>query len=175
MTLDRKILLIGMMGAGKTTVGRLLAERLQWPYLDSDDEVERRTGRSVPEIWKSDGEAAFRREEAAVLAEACRLDGPVVVSVAGGAVLDYANRALIRECGLVVWLRAAVPTLAARVGSGAGRPLLESGPASALAKLLEKRAPVYEELAQQVYDVDRLSPPQVVDLIVDAMDHGAAE
>ena len=164
-----KVLLIGMMGAGKTTTGRLLAERLGWPYLDSDDEIERQTGRTVPEIWRQDGEPAFRAEESRVLAEACALDGSAVISVAGGAVLDLENRALIRGSGLTVWLRAEVNTLARRVGSGAGRPLLEGGPAAALSRLSAQRAPVYAELADLVFDVDRMSPAQVVAAIVDAL------
>jgi shikimate kinase len=151
-----------MMGAGKTTTGRLLSERLHWPYLDSDDEIERQTGRTVPEIWKAEGEAAFRAEETAS-------SGPVVVSVAGGAVLDPVNRERIRAAGLVVWLRAEVTTLAQRVGSGAGRPLLEGGPAAALARLSAQRAPLYAELADVVFDVDRLAPPRVVDGILEAL------
>ena len=168
MTRPHRILLIGMMGAGKSTTGRLLADRLQWPYLDSDDEIERQTGRTVPQIWKEDGEPAFRAEESRVLAEACRSDRPVVVSVAGGAVLDPENRAIIRTGGLVVWLRADVATLAARVGAGEGRPLLTAGPAEAMARLYAEREPVYAELADLVFDVDRMSPPQVVDAIVEA-------
>lgn len=158
-----------MMGAGKTTTGRLLADRLGWPYLDSDDEIERKTGRTVPEIWKADGEPAFRAEESKVLAEACTSDGPAVVSVAGGAVLDPANQALIRGSGLVVWLRADVATLAQRVGAGEGRPLLSAGPAQALARLSEERAPIYVELADLVFDVDRLFPSQVADKIAEAV------
>lgn len=166
MNAPPRVLLIGMMGAGKSTTGHLLASRLGWPYLDSDDEIERQTGRTVPEIWKADGEAAFRAEEARVLAQATTSDGPAVVAVAGGAVLDLDNRARIRGAGLVVWLRAEVGVLAARVGSGAGRPLLDGGPAAALERLSAVRAPIYADLADLVFDVDRLSPPQVVDQIV---------
>jgi shikimate kinase len=169
------VLLIGMMGAGKTTTGRLLADRRGWPYLDSDDEIERLTGRTVPQIWKEDGEPAFRREETRVLHDACHRPGPAVVSVAGGAVLDSENRAVIRRCGLSVWLRADVSTLALRVGTGAGRPLLEGGPAAALARLSEQRAPLYAELADLVFDVDRMAPPQVVDRIVEALDAEGSE
>lgn len=177
MTRPRRILLIGMMGAGKSTTGRLLADRLGWPYLDSDDEIERQTGRSVPEIWKEDGEAAFRVEESRVLAEACRSERPAVVSVAGGAVLDLDNRAIIRAGGLVAWLRADVATLAARVGTGEGRPLLSAGPAEAMARLYAIREPVYAELADVVFDVDRMAPPQVVDAIVESAEayFGGAE
>lgn len=172
MTPPRRVLLIGMMGAGKSTTGRLLSERLGWPYLDSDDEIERRTGRTVPEIWKSQGEPAFRGEESRVLAEACTSGGPAVVSVAGGAVMDPDNRAQIRSAGLVVWLRADIPTLADRVGTGSGRPLLEGGPAEALGRLSAERAPIYAELADVTLDVDRLSPPEVVEGIVAAMNGG---
>ena len=167
MTTPPRVLLIGMMGAGKTTTGRLLAGRLGWTYLDSDDEIERSTGRTVPQIWKEDGEPAFRVEESRVLAEACAGSTPSVVSVAGGAVLDPGNRDIIRHGGLVVWLRAEVETLAARVGSGAGRPLLEKGPAEALARLSRQREPVYAELAQLTFDVDRMTPTRVVQAIED--------
>lgn len=170
-----RVLLIGMMGAGKSTTGKLLAARLGWPYLDSDDEIVRQTGRTVPEIWKADGEPAFRAEEARVLAEATTSDGPAVIGVAGGAVLDPGNRAHIRSAGLVVWLRADVAVLADRVGTGTGRPLLDGGPAAALEHLSAVRAPVYAELADLVFDVDRLSPAQVVDRIVAALESQTRE
>jgi shikimate kinase len=160
-----RILLIGMMGAGKSTAGHLLAERLGWVYLDSDHEILLRTGRTVPEIWHAQGEAAFRAEEAAVLAEAIASMEPAVVGVAGGAVLDPANRARIVRAGLVVWLRVCVATLIARVGDGAGRPLLEGDPAGALTRLDAARRPIYASLAQFVVDVDDLSPAEVADRI----------
>jgi shikimate kinase len=169
VTAPNRILLIGMMGAGKSTTGHLLAARLGWPFVDSDDEVIRLTGRSVPEIWKEDGEAAFRAQESQVLAAVISSDGPVVVGVAGGAVLDPANQARIQKAGLVVWLRADAAALAARVGDGAGRPLLEGGAADALRRLSAARAPIYADLADLTFDVDQLSPPQVVDRIVSAL------
>jgi shikimate kinase len=174
VTAPTRVLLIGMMGAGKSTTGRLLAQRLGWPYLDSDDEIERQTGQTVPEIWKARGEAAFRAEESRVLAEAVTSVGPAVVSVAGGAVLDPDNRARIRSAGLVVWLRAEVAVLALRVGDGQGRPLLDGGPAAALSRLYEARAPIYAELANVVFDVDRLPPPEVVDRIVEVLHERAS-
>jgi shikimate kinase len=175
MTSPPRVLLIGMMGAGKSTTGHLLAKRLGWPYLDSDDEIVRQTGRSVPEIWKAEGEPAFRAQESKVLAEATTSDGPVVVAVAGGAVLDPDNRARVRGAGLVVWLRADVSVLATRVGAGAGRPLLDPGPAEAMRRLYEERAPIYSDLADLTLDVDRLAPPQVVDRIVDALHERGVE
>ena len=167
-----RILLVGMMGAGKTTVGRALAQRYGWPYLDSDEEVRRRTGMTVPQLFAERGEAAFRAEESIVLAEACASPHPVVVSVAGGAVLDPANRALLKASGLVVWLRAALSTLASRVGDGRTRPLLGDDPAAALARLYPQRAPLYEEVASLVVDVDDVPTERVVDRVACAVEAG---
>lgn len=158
-----------MMGVGKTTVGRVLAARLGWPHLDSDEQVERSTGRTVPEILRADGEAAFRAEEKKALATAATSDGPAVVSVAGGAVLDADNRKLMREAGFVVWLRATVETMAARVGTGEDRPLLGDDPEGALHRLYAARLPLYEEVADFVVDVDHVVPEVVVDRIVAGM------
>ena len=169
MAPSERILLIGMMGAGKTTVGRALARRLGWRYLDSDEEVQRTTGRTVPEIFAADGEAAFRAQESRALAEGLASGPGVVVGVAGGAVLDPDNRRLLAGAGTAVWLRAGVDTLAARVGGGEGRPLLGRDPASSLALLYEQRRPLYEELADVVVDVDGLSPEAVVEEILERL------
>jgi shikimate kinase len=162
-----RILLVGMMGAGKSTTGQLIAHRLGWVYRDSDADVESVTGLTVPELFARDGEAAFRKAEADVLATACTDDSPCVVSVAGGAVLDPANRALLRRSGRVVWLRARPETLAARVGDGAGRPLLGDDPGEAMIRLSEERAPFYREVADDVIDVDDLAPSDVAARIID--------
>lgn len=168
-----RVLLIGMMGSGKTTVGRLVAARLGCPYLDSDAEVERTTGRSVPELFAVEGEAAFRTAESAALADAVGRPGPSVVSVAGGAVLDPANRALLRVSGVVVWLRARAATLALRVGDGTGRPLLGGDPPAALARLEAERTPLYAEIADVVVDVDDLEPAEVVERVLAAAGVGS--
>jgi shikimate kinase len=159
------IVLVGMMGSGKTTVGRLLAARLGWAYLDSDAMVEASTGSTVPEIFAARGEAAFRAEESRVLAEAVHSPGPTVVSAAGGSVLSPGNRAQLTG-SIVVWLRADPATLAARVGTGVGRPLLDDDPAGALQALDAVRRPLYEEVADVVVDVDELDPATVVDRIL---------
>jgi shikimate kinase len=163
----RRLLLIGMMGSGKTTVGHLVADRLGWPYLDSDAEVEEATGKSVPEIFAAEGERAFRKAESDALTRALSTE-PAVVGVAGGAVLDAGNRMRIEEGGTVVWLRAEVATLAHRVGDGAGRPLLAPDPLRALAELDALRRPLYAALADAVVDVDRLTPEQAAAAVLDA-------
>jgi shikimate kinase len=160
------ILLVGMMGAGKTTTGQLVATRLGWVYRDSDADVEEATGLTVPELFARDGEAAFRRAEATVLARACGDAKPSVISVAGGAVLSPENRALIGRSGLVVWLRARPETLAHRVGEGEGRPLLDDDPAASLVRLNEVRAPLYVEVSQFRIDVEGSTPEEVADQVI---------
>jgi shikimate kinase len=163
------VFLVGMMGAGKTTVGRQLADRLGWPHCDSDEMVKRATGRTVPEIFAEQGESAFRAEESRVLVEAAASEGPAVVSVAGGAVLDPDNRATLRRAGTVVWLRADVAVLVGRVGSGRGRPLLQDDPEGTLRRLDAERRPLYAEVADIAVDVDGLRPDDVVDRIMAAL------
>ena len=162
-------MLVGMMGSGKTAVGRRLARRLGWRYLDSDEQVEQHTGRTVPEIFASDGERAFRAEETRALADAAAAPGPVVLSAAGGSVRDAGNRDLLRRAGSVVWLRARPETLSARVGDGAGRPLLSPDPAAAISRLDAERRPFYAEVADVVVDVDDLTPDQAVSRIAEAL------
>jgi 5-deoxy-5-amino-3-dehydroquinate synthase len=166
---ELRVLLVGMMGAGKTTVGRLLAQRLGWDFADSDSQVEAATGRTVPQLLVEEGEPAFRAAESDALRAALGPRGPRgprVVSVAGGAVLDPVNRALLRTSGTVVWLRAQPATLAARVGTGRDRPLLGDDPPAALARLDAVRRPLYEEVAGVVVDVDGLDPTSVVDRVL---------
>ena len=163
------VFIVGMMGSGKTTIGRLLAERLGWRHLDSDEQVGRDTGQTVPEIFAQRGEPAFRAAEARALAAAAVMDTPTVVSVAGGAVLDPDNRHVLQHNGVVVWLRARVDTLARRVGDGAGRPLLGDDPAAALRHLYAQRRPVYQELAQVVVDVDGVDARTVAERVLAAL------
>lgn len=160
-----RILLVGMMGAGKTTTGKALAGLLGFGYFDSDRMIEQDTGKTVVELWAAGGEKGFRAEESRVLSAAVRRDR-AIISVAGGALLDPENRRLVREAGTVVWLRARPDTLARRVGSGEGRPLLEGDPAAAIARLEPVRRPYYDKVADVVVDVDDLSPSEVVDRIL---------
>jgi shikimate kinase len=163
-----RIILVGMMGAGKTTVGRSLADRLGWRHFDSDAQVMAATGRTVPELFAEQGEPAFRAEEERVLAEALSADEPTVVSAAGGVVLSEANRELLVRSGVVVWLRADPRLLARRVGRGEGRPLLDDDPAGRLVELDTVRRPLYQEVAEVAVDVDHLSPGEVVDRVLSA-------
>jgi shikimate kinase len=168
-----RLILVGMMGAGKTTVGRMLAERLGWRSFDSDAQIKEDTGYTVPELFAERGESAFRAEEERVLAEALAGDEPVVVSAAGGVVLSPANRALLTRSGTVVWLRADPGVLAARVGDGTGRPLLDDDPATVLASLYEVRRPLYESVATLAVDVGALTPDEVVERILAGTGFGA--
>ena len=178
-----RVLLVGMMGAGKTTVGRLLARQLGWRYVDSDDEVEAATGRSVKELFEAGGEQAFRPLESEVLAAALEGDRPAVVSVAGGAVLDPVNRELLRSAGTVVWLRATPETLLEHVRSDTSasaarptadhRPLLDRDPAGTIARLERERRPLYAEVAELVVDVDELGPEAVADRVLQRVRAGA--
>jgi shikimate kinase len=160
------LVLIGMMGSGKTTVGRELAGRLGWAFLDSDAMVEASTGSTVAELFAERGEDGFRSEETRVLVEAMGATPPAVVAAAGGAVLSGNNRALLPAGGIVVWLRADPATLAGRLGSGAGRPLLGDEPGARVVELDAVRRPLYEEVADVVVDVDDLDPSRVVDRIL---------
>lgn len=176
---ETRLVLIGMMGAGKTSIGQALAERLGWPFTDTDDEIVACTGSSIPELFARDGEPVFRQVESEVVTRTLALPGPRVIAVGGGAVVNVANRAGLRDRATVVWLRARVTTLAARVGGGDGRPMLRPSPASgsgsaaagcapavaALERLLTERAPLYEATASFVVDVDDSSLEEVVDRV----------
>ncbi len=157
------------MATGKSTVGRLVAEALGRPLVDSDDQVEQMTGRTVREIWQSDGEEAFRRLETAALAEALADRSPSVVAGAGGVVLAEENRVLLAADHVeVVWLRAAPATLLARVQAAddTHRPLLDDDPAGMLERMETQRRGLYESVADRIVDVDDLAPEDVAATIV---------
>ncbi|MGO9962223.1 MAG: shikimate kinase [Acidimicrobiales bacterium] len=162
------VLLVGMMGAGKSTVGHLVADRMRRPFRDSDAEVERRTGKSVPAIFATRGEAAFRAEERAAVYGALASPVPSVISVAGGAVIDPGTRSRLRAAGVVVWLDATPQVLATRVGNGRGRPLLRGDPTGALKRLDARRRPVYRELSDVVVPVGGRRPEALAGDVVRA-------
>jgi shikimate kinase len=165
-----RVLLIGMMATGKTTVGEAISARTGWPYIDNDLLVAQDTGLVTRELLEQRGEAALRRAESNVLATLLTLPEPLVAGVPGGVVLDPADRARLRECDAhVVWLRAKIDTLARRVGTGEGRPWLGDDPAAALAELAAVREPHYAEVADQVVDVDDAAVELIVEAVLDAV------
>jgi shikimate kinase len=156
------LVLVGMMGVGKSTVGRMVSAELGRPLLDSDEMIEARTGRTVREIWSTDGEASFRVLETETLIEALDEPEPSVIAAAGGVVLSERNRAALRDADArVVWLSAEVDVLLERVRSGGHRPLLDDDPEGALRRLCEVREPLYREVADAVVSVDHRTASEV--------------
>jgi shikimate kinase len=141
----RTIVLVGLMGAGKTKIGRRLAARLNLPFFDSDTEIEAAAGETIAEIFRNRGEAVFRDGERRVIARL--LTQPIhVLATGGGAFMDPATRSLIADRGVSVWLRADLDVLLARVARRNNRPLLqERDPRAVLAELIERRHPIYAE------------------------------
>ncbi len=142
---DRAIVMIGLMGAGKTTIGRRLAARLELPFFDADAEIEKAAGKTVEDIFADHGEAYFRDGERRVIARLLGA-GAQVLATGGGAFMDARTRDLISKCGLSVWLKANHKVLMARVGRRSHRPLLKADDAGAVMRtLMDKRYPVYEK------------------------------
>lgn len=164
---ERHLVLVGMMGAGKSTVGRIVAERLGRRLVDSDECIEERTGRTVREIFATDGEPAFRRLETDALRDALAEDEPVVIAAAGGVVLSDANRAMLRTADArVIWLSADPTVLLERVRSGMHRPLLDDDPAGTLQRMWDQREPLYREVADAIVSVDGRSIGEVVEAVL---------
>lgn len=158
------IVLIGMMGSGKTTVGAMLAERLGRRFVDTDHEIELRRGMSIAEIFDSDGEESFRVLEAQVVGEVLSDGDPAVISLGGGAVLDPVTRDRL-AASTVVWLDATTDVLLSRIADDPGRPLLAGDAPAALGRLSGLRDPVYRGAADLVVDADG-APDEVVDVIL---------
>jgi shikimate kinase len=152
MSYPYNIVLIGLMWACKTTVGKLLAKHLDKTFLDSDHEIERRTGVTIPLIFELEGEAGFRDRETHAISELSQLEN-VVLATGGGAVLREENRCNLRSCGMVVYLRAQVRDLWLRTRRDKNRPLLQTGdPRRKLQELFSQQDPIYRQLADIVID-----------------------
>jgi shikimate kinase len=151
-TLHGNFYLVGLMGAGKTSVGRVLAKRLRKTFIDSDHEIERRTGVRIPVIFEIEGEAGFRRREATVIQELVG-QTDIVLATGGGVVLDAENRRILHATGTVIYLRAAPSELWLRTRHDRNRPLLRTpDPLARLEELHRERDPLYRETAHLIVD-----------------------
>lgn len=160
------IILVGLPGSGKSTVGRQLARRLGLPFHDSDHVIEQRLGCSIRDYFEREGEAAFRDQEQTVLAELASA-GAGVLSTGGGAVLRPANRQLLREAGHVVYLRSSPEEVFRRVRHDGSRPLLQvADPMARLRQLYAERDPLYRETAHFVVETGRPSVPTLVNMVL---------
>ncbi|MFF7061745.1 shikimate kinase AroK [Pseudomonas sp. NPDC008258] len=158
----RNLILVGPMGAGKSTIGRLLAKELRLLFKDSDKEIELRCGANIPWIFDKEGEPGFRDREQAMIAELCELDG-VVLATGGGAVMREANRQALHQGGRVIYLHASVEQQVGRTARDRNRPLLRTAnPEATLRALLEARDPLYREIADVVVETDERPPRMVV-------------
>ena len=150
------------MGAGKSTIGRLLAKELHLPFKDSDKEIEVRTGANIPWIFDKEGEPGFRDRETAMIVELCRENG-IVLATGGGAVMRPQNRLALRNGGRVVYLHASIEQQVARTSRDRNRPLLRNAnPEKILRDLLAIRDPLYREIADVVVETDERPPRMVV-------------
>jgi shikimate kinase/3-dehydroquinate synthase len=166
----QNVFLVGLMGAGKTTIGRLLARKLGLRFVDSDHEIEARTGATIPWIFEIEGEPSFRKREAEVIRDLCGQQG-IILATGGGAVLNAESRALLRERGTVVYLRASVPAILSRTGHDKNRPLLQTAdPRAKLEELLGQREPLYLDMAHLVVDTGRPNVQSMVQIILNQLD-----
>jgi len=158
LRVSRTVALVGLMGAGKSSIGRRLAQRLGLPFTDADSEIEAAAGATIEDIFQRHGEAAFRDGERRVIARL--LDSPPhVLATGGGAFMDASTRALIKARALSIWLRADIELMLARVGRRGNRPLLKSGePRAVLERLMAQRYPIYAEADLTVDSID--GPPE---------------
>ena len=160
---DRHLSLVGMMGSGKTTVGRILAQQLGIAFVDTDARIVAEQGRTIAEIFRDAGEAEFRALETRQIEASLAAPERSVISLGGGAVLADRNREMLRAHSVVVWLRASVSTLLARVGTGNNRPLIADDPIGRITRIDLERRDLYAATAHVVIDVDELRSTQVAD------------
>lgn len=160
--------LIGMMGAGKTTVGKLLAQHLGYRFLDTDDVISKSVGRSINQVFAQEGEAAFRQLESDVLAQVCAYTH-LTIATGGGIVLAQKNWSYLRH-GLVVWLDVPVELLYTRIAEDTTRPLLEDAdPKGKLRSLLEERKPLYSQADLKITLREEATPEEIADRVIEAI------
>jgi len=171
--LDRPVVLVGLMGAGKTTVGRRLAAALRVPFRDADEEIEKAAGMSIADIFGARGEAEFRRGERRVI-ERLLSEGPHVLATGGGAFMNASTRKLIKRRAISVWLRADLDLTVERATRRNTRPLLRDGdPREILSRLMDERDPVYAEADVHIESVDG-PHARTVDAVLAAVETYAA-
>ena len=174
---SNNVFFVGLMGAGKTTIGRLLAKHLDKAFYDTDHEIERRTGVKIPLIFEVETEAGFRRREALMIEELSQLNN-IVMATGGGAVISAENRNQLKAHGTVIYLRANIDELWLRTRNDKNRPLLQTGNAHAkLAQLYEERDPLYSEVADIIVDTGGQPMAQLVShieqLLIERLQSGA--
>jgi shikimate kinase len=162
-----RVLLIGMMGSGKSTIGRLLADATGWTYADNDDLVRRATGATPRQLLAERGEAAMRGAESDALRDGLRQQTPAIVGVAAGVILEAADRAALRDGGIVVWLRAGADELVERAAGGEHRPWLDGDARAWMTAALAEREPLYAAAADHVVDTGAAPPAEIVAGLVD--------
>ena len=164
------LILVGMMGSGKTTMGRALAKHFGKEFVDSDEAVQQRTGVTIPHIFDVEGEPGFRMREAAALAELVKRDG-LVIATGGGAILDESNRALMQQNAIVIYLKASVHDLWQRTRHDRNRPLLQTDdPHAKLTELFQQRDELYQQVADLVIHSGKQSAHSVMLLLVNEIE-----
>jgi 3-dehydroquinate synthase len=164
--MEGNIFLVGLMGAGKTTIGRALAKKLNKRFIDSDHEIEARTGASIPLIFEIEGEEGFRQREAEVIHDLTAMEG-IVLATGGGAILREDNRACLKARGTVIYLRASIDSILQRTSHDKNRPLLQTAnPRERLEELTRVREPLYLEVADIIIETGRPNIPSLVQSII---------
>ncbi|MEO0318633.1 MAG: 3-dehydroquinate synthase [Pseudomonadota bacterium] len=175
LTPTSNIFLVGLMGSGKTTIGRALAKKLNLRFVDADHEIEARTGATIPLIFEIEGEASFRQREADVIRDLTAQQG-IVLATGGGAVLNAQSRRYLHERGTVIYLRASINSILQRTSHDRNRPLLQTAdPRARIEELSKQRAPLYEAVAHVTIETGRPNVQSVVQNILTQLERSVPD
>ena len=164
----KRIVLMGFMGAGKTTIGKALAERLSWDFIDTDAEIEKEQGRKISEIFETEGEQAFRDMETRLLKKLEKSEEQFVLSIGGGMPVREENRAFLRNIGTVIYLKTSKEEIIRRVSGDTNRPLLQGGALEEkVTNLMNAREQIYKDTAHKEVVTDGKNPQKVVNEILE--------